>query len=753
MSAFSAGPEPPGRRALVGRLAAGGAVAGLLMAAVAAPAVMTAGAASNAVVGYWDGLPTTLPSEPPPQRSTILAADGSKIAEFFQENRVPLRLAEVAPIARRAVVAVEDDRFYSHGPIDLRGTLRALVNNSAGGGRQGGSTLTQQYVKNQLLNTADTSDEKARATEVSLARKAAEARLAAALEKTMTKDQILEGYLNIAYYGDGAYGIGTAAQHYFSVPASKLSLEQAALLAGLVQNPIGYDPTRHPEAARTRRNIVLARMRDTGVITAAQAAVAQRTPVTLKLSDPANGCTASRYPLYCQWIKDTLLSDPTFGVNAAARKRFVDRGGLVIKTAMQPKVMAATQKAVDDALGRDNQFAAGVAVVQPGTGHVLGFAQNRTFGVKPGQTNVNYPTMRSFQPGSTFKPITYATGLENGFPVEGTINAPARFYPTSMNAPPAGYYRNQSSVDAGVLTAGQAIARSSNTWFLTLEQDVGVPKVAAMADRLGYGLKSKVGPRDGSLTLGAYDTSPLRMAAIYASFAAHGRVCAPIGIVSITDATGAAVKVPSAGCHQEVRAGIADAVTAGLAQTIDGPDPYRTGKNLSLGRPAAGKTGTTDGNSAVWFAGFTPQLATAVWVGDPRGGQAHPVNSLRLYGNRISSVFGSTAAGPIWRAAMLAMHEGAPVQHFAPVGPAELSGATSITPDVRGLTVDQAIGDLQRSGFTVTIAPQTAAESATSKPGQVASQTPAPGTVVGLRGTARLVLTAGSDTSKVVPAP
>lgn len=740
----------PRRRTLTAWLVGLATASGLATAATVAPAVMMTGAAANSVADYWDALPSTLPIEPVPQRSTILAADGSTIATFYSENRVELPLAQIAPIARRAVVAVEDDRFYEHGGVDLRGTLRALVNNAGDGARQGGSTLTQQYVKNVLLNNAETAQDRARATETTITRKAQEAKLAAALNRSMSKVDILQGYLNIAYYGDGAYGIGTAAQHFFSVPASRLTLTQAALLAGLVQNPYGYNPMVHPEQALKRRNVVLARMRDTGVITAQEAAQAQRAPLGLKPSEAANGCTASRYPFYCQWVRDSLERDTTFGATPAQRRRFMN-SGLTIRTALQPRLADQAQRSADEALGRDNQFAAGVAVVQPGTGHVVAFAQNRSFGLGQGRTNQIYPALTAFQPGSTFKPITYAAALEGGFPVNGVQDAPARYRPDKLSYPPGGY-RNSMAADAGRLTAGQALARSSNTWFVMLEEQVGVPKVVQMANRLGMTLPAdKIGADEGSTTLGTHDASPIQVASVYASFAAHGRVCKPVGIVAITGADGKPRKAPDPQCHQEIRPGIADAVTAGLAETIDSPDPYRTGKRLSIGRPAAGKTGTMDGNAAVWFAGYTPQLATAVWVGDPRGGQKHPIDSVQLYGRRIGSVFGSTAAGPIWQDAMRSMHEGLPVQAFAPVGPAELAGTHAVMPDVRGLGRDQAVRVLQDSGFDVTLAPTAAGPDPLRPKDVVAAQTPAPGTAVGLSGKATITLSAGSDLTVRLP--
>jgi membrane peptidoglycan carboxypeptidase len=728
---------------------------GLAAAGMVAPSVTTTGATVKAAAKFYADLPVDLPAQPLPQRSVILAADGSKIAEFHSENRVLVPLSKVAPVAVRAIVAIEDSRFYTHHGLDVRGTARAMLKTSTGADRQGGSTITQQYVKNVLLNDAENEDERAAANAVSLERKLREVRLAVSLEKRLTKDQILEGYLNIAYFGDGAYGIGTAAQHYFGVSAAQLNLAQAAMIAGIVQNPTGYDPTKHPLAAKGRRNTVLARMRDVGQITPAEATKAQGVALGLDVREPANGCATSRYPFYCQWVRNTLATDPVFGKTAKARQNLLFRGGLTIHTALDPRVQDRAQRVVDDALGRDNRVAAGVAIIVPGTGKVVAMTQNRTFGTgKKGATQIILPAQKAFQPGSTFKAVTLAAALENGVPATATLNAPAVYQPPGLRFPGNGF-TNSAPWDNGNLTLAQATARSSNTFFVKLEQQQGVLNVADMANRLGMAL-----PRDGagaitrldaSLTLGAYEVSPLEMATVYATLAAHGISCAPTGITAITGPTGAPVASPDPKCHQAVSPGVADSVTALLQGVVDGPDPYRTGKQLSIGRPVAGKTGTTDSSSAVWFNGFTPQYETAVWVGDPRGGFKYPLSSVRLYGQMLSSVAGATAAGPIWANIMKALHTGLPVVGFTPVNANQVNGITNIVPDVRGLTRDRAIQTLQDAGLDVTIDKTLAPPDQLTPPGQVAGQTPAGGTLSLPTGIVILKLTAGSDVTVRIP--
>ena len=728
---------------------------GLAVAGMVAPTLTTTGATVKAAAKFYADLPVGLPAQPLPQRSVILAADGSRIAEFYSENRVLVPLSKVSPVARQAIIAIEDSRFEDHQGLDFRGTARAMLKTSTGSAREGGSTISQQYVKNVMLNAAENDDEKAAATAVSLDRKLREAKLAISLEKYLTKDQILEGYLNIAYFGDGAYGIGTAAQHYFGVSAGQLTLGQSAMIAGIVQNPAAYDPTKHPRAAQARRNVVLARMRDLGDITPAVATKAQLATLGLRVKEPPNGCAASKYPFYCQWIRNTLADNPVFGKTTKARENFLFRGGLTIRTALDPRVQGHAQRVVDDALGHGNRVAAGVAIIAPGTGHVVAMTQNRTFGSgKKGNTQIILPAQKAFQSGSTFKAITLAAALENGVPPTAVMFAPAVYQPPGLNYPSRGF-TNSASWDNGNLNLAQATARSSNTFFVKLEAQQGVLNVADMAGRLGVSL-TRTGPSaitrmDAALTLGTADVSPLEMATVYATFAAHGVSCAPTGITAITGPTGAAVQAPDPNCHQAISPGVADTVTALLQGVIDGPDPYRTGKNLSIGRPVAGKTGTTNNSSAVWFNGFTPRYETAVWVGDPLGGIRYPLSSVRLYGRTVNSVAGATVAGPIWADIMKAIHAGLPVTGFTPVNANQANGIANIIPDVRGLTRERAIQTLHDAGLDVTIAKTRAPADLVTPAGQVTGQTPAGGTLSLPTGTVALTLTAGSDLTLPVP--
>ena len=327
------------------------------------------------------------------------------------------------------------------------------------------------------------------------------------------------------------------------------------------------------------------------------------------------------------------------------------------------------------------------------------------------------------------------------------MTAPPVYAPANMNYPGAGFANSGSSA-SGTFTAAQAVWRSSNTWFVMLEERVGVLNVASMAERLGITSLPTKGPRaitarDASLTLGAYEVSPLEMAGAYATFAARGVHCTPVVITTITDATGTPVNVPDADCHEAIPASIADTIANIMQGTIDGPDPYRTGKAMTLGRPAAGKTGTTQNNAAVWFSGFTPQYATSVWVGDPRGGFRYPLQGFYAGGQYISRAYGGLVAGPIWKNVMSGIHADLPSKAFPPA--TGITGYSNVAPDVRGLTLEQAYQVLIKGGYEVALAKKTAPKDALLVPDRVAFTSPGTGSLVGLGATITITMTTGSN--------
>ncbi len=651
-------------------------VAGVVASLVALPVVGTVGLLTRNTVLGFQNLPADLTQVPLPQQNVITDIHGEQIAVLYAQNRIAVPLDQISPIMQQAIIAIEDQRFLQHSGIDIRGTLRATVSTSTGSQVQGGSTITQQFVKQILLTAAQTPEQQKAATAVSLGRKIREARYAIGLENKLSKKQILEGYLNIAYFGAGSYGVEIASRRYFSVHANQLTLAQAATLAGLVQNPSRYDPTRFPDAATKRRNEVLNAMARAGYITQAVAEQAklETMQVSLKVSELPNGCTTSIAPFFCDYVLTVLHDDPIFGDTPEARARLLDVGGLTIKTTLDLKAQRAAQKAANDRIPPTDpsQKAVGITMMRPGTGEIVAMAQNRAWGRSgAGKTAVNYnvPVAHNgtvgFQAGSTFKAFTMAAAFKQGWDPFKVLAAPAKKtfknFVECQGGAPIAPYDVKNSTHSGSFNMLSGAAYSVNTYFVGLEEKIGLCGPAEMAKaagvKQGNGEDLKSYP---CFTLGCFDVTTLDMANAMATFSAHGIHCDPIAISSITDRFGKAIQVPLGNCTRTIDLQVADSVTAVLAGVIDGPIPGRTGQAMTLGRAAAGKTGTTDSSAAVWFVGYTPDLAAAVWVGDPRGGQQYPMKNLVINGTFYSQVFGSLMPGPVWREAMKGALAGTP---------------------------------------------------------------------------------------------
>ena len=645
-------------------------VAGMLVAGAALPFVGGAGVAARTAIESYESLPSQLTTPPLPQRSRILASDGSLLATIYEQNRIEIPLSAVAPVMRQAIVAVEDGRFYEHRGVDPRGLIRALVGNAQGGGStQGGSTLTQQYVKNVFVESAATPEEATAARARNITRKLKEMRYALALERVLTKDQILERYLNIAYFGAGAYGIEAASLRYFSKHASKLTLAEAATLAGAVQQPVAYDPTRNPKSSQKRRTQVLNRMADLGYIAPALAVTTAAIPTKkfLKPSKVRNGCTTSYAPFFCDYVYRQLRTNTAFGATPAARDALLKRGGLTIRTTLVPDTQHSAQSAVDKYMPRKDKSRklGAITMIVPNTGQVVAMAENRSWGVSGvGNTTYNFNVGTKdggsigAQAGSTFKAFTLTAALQQGLSPYEYLKAPqnATFSDfkdckTGATLPP---YNVNNSTGAGTFNMLTGTAYSINTYFMALEQKTTQCAAADAATALGV-KRGNGKPVQGnpSFTLGTDEVTPLAMASAYATFANHGIRCTPVSILQVTDRSGKSLPVPKSACTRVIDRKVADSVTSILSQVIDGPLPGRTGRVMSLGRDAAGKTGTTNRSASVWFVGFTPDLAAAVATWDPRGNAPRfAMKNLSIGGHYFPQVFGSTLPGPIWRTAM-----------------------------------------------------------------------------------------------------
>jgi membrane peptidoglycan carboxypeptidase len=674
-------------------------VAGALVAGFALPLVGGAALTAKAAAEDFQSLPGDLKTRELAQRSVLLAADGTRLATFFDENRVSVPLRRVAPVMRQAILAIEDARFYDHPGVDTRGTLRALVSNASGGPRQGGSTLTQQYVKNLLIELADGDKKKiAAARERTLTRKLQELKYALEIEKRMSKDQILENYLNISYFGSGAYGVEAAARHYFTTTAGKLTLPQAALLAGVVRSPTAYDPTLYPDRAKARRDVVLARMAEVGYITPAQHRKAKASRLGLKVTETRNGCTRSAAPFFCDYVVRVIQNDPIFGRTQAERADLLSRGGLTIRTSLDLKAQRAADKALREYVEPTNKVASAMAMVEPGTGRIKAIAVNRRYGKGKGRTNVNYATdyayggSRGFQVGSTMKAFTAAAAIEERFGVYYPIFSPYRLtqgLPRTKDCQGRNVYDNnyapvnEVSSENGVFDMRTAMALSVNTYFLQLQNRVGLCDVVTMSKRLGV-KRADGRPLDPvlSYTLGVNELSPLTMAASFAAFAARGTYCNPVAILSINNRRGKSLEVPEAKCKQVLQPEVADVMTS----LFQGVMRSGTGARLGgIGRPAAGKTGTTNGRVAVWFVGYTPQLSTAVWAGNPDSSK-YRLRNIRVGGRYYGNVCGGCLPGPIWKMAMVEALRGVPEKGFRAPARSWLYGRYPPPPPGQGQT-------------------------------------------------------------------
>lgn len=664
------------RFGLLTRMATFVALAGVVAAFVVLPVIGGIGLATRNSAQAFSNLPSDLTQVPLPQQNTITDSNGDTLAVLFAQNRIEVPLEEISPIMQQAVIAIEDQRFLNHAGVDFKGTLRAAISTGAGGQVQGGSTITQQYVKQILLTAATTKEEQEAATATSINRKLREARYAIALENKLSKKEILEGYLNIAYFGAGSYGVEIAARRYFSTNADKLTLSQAATLAGLVQNPSRFDPTQYPERAQNRRDQVLNAMVNTGYITQEQADAAKAISVEDDL-DPAelpNGCTSSIAPFFCDYVLTVLRNDPVFGETPEDRERLLDIGGLTIKTTLDRKAQVSSQTAVEERIPYDDPSgkAASITMIRPGTGEITAMAQNRKWGRSGvGYTTVNYgaPVNANgsvgFQAGSTFKAFTIAAAFKQGWDPFKVINSPEKKkfeeFVECETGDEFAPYEVKNSTASGAFDILSGTAYSVNTYFVGLEEQLGLcdpPEIAKAAGvKQGNGEDFEKFP---CFTLGCFDVTTLDMAVGMATFAAHGIRCNAIAITEVKDRYGKNLNVPSADCERTIDLQVADSTTAVLAGVIDGPVKGRTGQAMDLGRPAAGKTGTTDSSAAVWFVGYTPDMAAAVWVGDPRGGQKYPMKGVTINGRYYSQVFGSTMPGPIWRDSLIGALEGTP---------------------------------------------------------------------------------------------
>jgi len=561
-----------------------------------------------------------------PANSFVYAANGSLLGSIpADKNRQPVALSQVSPWMPRATVAIEDKRFYKHGGVDYKGIVRAAVRDlRAGKVVQGGSTITQQLVRNLYISRQRT-----------LKRKVKEACLAIKLARSRSKDWILGSYMNAVYYGNHAYGIEAAAQTYFSRRASTLTLDQSALLAGLPQAPSVFDPIHRPLDALARRDQVLSAMRANGAITHREY-VSAMSDRKLHLV-PGRLYSRIREPYFFSYVRDQLIAE--YGANT------VRTGGLKVYTTIDPRLQVAARKAIISTLSAPTDPASALVSVDPATGAIKAMTA-----VTPGRTGnqFNLVAQAKRQAGSTFKMFVLAAAVDRGINPETTyyVSGPFHYQPDPYS--PAWNVTTYDHTYLGSTSIENATLQSDNTVYAQLTLDVGPAKVAAMAHRLGVRspLTTKEGAYVPSLGLGSIPVSPLDLASAYATLAAGGIYSKPMAIRRVVLGNGREDTDAGWGEPERKRvvsAGVAYTVTQILGRNMQ----YGTGTGAYFGRPAAGKTGTTDNFADAWFCGYTPNLEATIWIGYPRG----EIPMLNVHGIAVS---GPTFPATIWKSFMLA---------------------------------------------------------------------------------------------------
>jgi membrane peptidoglycan carboxypeptidase len=661
-------------------------VAGILVTALAVPAVSLTGATVSRSVGLFEDLPSTLDIGALAQKSEIYSTntDGSNtlLATVFDQNRQEVGWDEIAPSVKDAVVSTEDPRFYEHHGVDLASTFRAALSNlTSGGVESGASTITMQYVKNILVQRAEALDneqerEKAyeKATQESLDRKLAEMRLAIGLEKRYSKDQILLGYLNIANFGGSVYGIEAAANYYYGTTAAQLSVAQAASLIATVNEPNGLridDPANIP-ANEARRNVdVLASMLKHHSITQAQYDEAIATPVAPVITDPSTGCqtAADGAAYFCDYVTWIVKNDPTFGATADERWANFKTGGFQIYTTLNSQLQKSAHETMTEYVpssSEDLDLGSTIVTVEPGTGRVLAMAQNTNYVAgatdDPGSTSLNYNTDQGyggstgFQVGSTYKVFTLAEWLKQGHTLGERINGNPQTFDRSdftnscvdVSGPPYSP-KNDSGSRPGTVSVQGALTNSVNNAFVAMAEELDLCQIRNTAQSLGVH-RADGGELGSNLAdvLGTQTIAPITMAAAYAGIAANGLFCSPIAIDKILDASGNQLQAPQANCTQALD----PAVASTLAYAMKGPiqSGTATASNPYDDVEHIGKTGTTDNEKDTWMIGASTKAATAVWVGNVTG-------DVSMTDVTTNDYAGYTVRHRIWRSVMTANDE------------------------------------------------------------------------------------------------
>ena len=577
-----------------------------------------------------------------PQGTKVLAADGSVLAELDGTQHLqPVRLDQISPAAKHAVLAAEDANFYDHPGVDAGALVRAAFNNVQGNSEQGGSTITQQLAKINYTNRQRT-----------VFRKAKEVLYAAQLERKFSKNELLQRYVNQVYFGEGAYGMAAAAKEFFGTTPDKLDAAQAAMLAGKIRSPEGLNPRIKPDEVKTRRDQVLRNMHKHGWLSKQDLDAALAEPVALTPPQPAPGVKA---PHFVEFVKREAGSIDALGGSPDSRGTQLFTGGYTVETTLDPKAFDAATATVQKQLGQKDDPTAAVVSVQPGDGAI----RNLFGGLDFDGHQFDPATQGRRQPGSSFKPFVYMAAIRDG------LDPRTKFDSASPMTIPCGTQQvtvnNYEGESEGMVDMDTALAKSINTVYMQVNCKVGADKTVQAAKDAG--ITEDLDPLP-SIALGGltHGVSPLEMAAAYATFAAKGTYARPYAIARIRDRNGRVIYE-----HERQLRQAFDAKQAGvLTAALEGVVQKGTGEAAAIGRPVAGKTGTTEQYGDAWFVGYVPQLSTAVWVG-------YPDNRTEMRKVHGGPVAGGRFPAQIFSGTMTAALQGVPVQDLFTATPDQLN--------------------------------------------------------------------------------
>lgn len=659
-----------------------GVVGAGMLVPVAGPTALVAKSAPS----VFNELPGDLQTVAPAEESQLLDSSGAVIAHFYDKQRIVVPSANISDVMKKAIIAIEDKRFYEHNGVDATGIARALVTNLGDSGRQGASTITQQYVRNSLAERGyleGDADQVSAATEQTTERKLREIKYALALEKTQSKDEILTGYLNIAPFGPITYGVEAAAQRYYSKSASELNYLESALLAGLVQSPVQYDPLVHPDAAKERRDTVLAAMLEQGIITQEEYDEGTKTTIDSMLhpSVSSEGCSGaeSSKAYFCDYVLAQFLEDPTFGETRTERERMLKTQGITIRTTMDPTMQDAAYSSLTNTIpvGDPSGLNDALVSLDPRSGRVLSMAQNTTYGIETGETMSNYSADGNFQVGSTFKVFTLLEWFKEGHSAYETVGSNNTFYGNGSfkcGGRPIytdGYQVNDLAGKTGTMNVVRATGQSVNQAFVNMASRVDFCAIFDTAYNMGITEDGEVPSPFPANILGSVSSSPLQMASVFGAIANSGQQCTPQSIESVTDRDENVLKEFAADCKEVISPDLANKTAALLTASAG---QYYTSTRLGDGRPFAAKSGTTDGHANTWLTGFTPSIVTSTWVGHGAN-SSQEVGAVTINGKYYGEIYGETFVGQnIWAPYMTQVLAGTPVEN---VSSANIGAATT----------------------------------------------------------------------------